>query len=145
MKIKYLAVLVAAIIHWILGGVWYGVLFTNKFIQLIGWDQAKLQQMESQGPGKELGIAFIMSLVLCYILAHFIQYAKAKSAMGGAQVAFWLWLGFIVTTNIATVLFEERPMGLYLINIGYQFVACVIAGVILAVWRSREPVEAVPA
>ncbi|MEO8433831.1 MAG: DUF1761 domain-containing protein [Pyrinomonadaceae bacterium] len=143
MKIKYLAVLVAAILHWILGGVWYGVLFTNKFIQLIGWDQAKLQQMESQGPGKELGIALIMSLVLCYILAHFVQYTRSTTAMGGAQTAFWLWLGFIVTTNIATVLFEERPMGLFLINISYQFVGCVIAGMILAVWRSREAAEVV--
>lgn len=143
MKIKYLAVLVAAILHWILGGVWYGVLFANKFIQLIGWDQAKLQQMQNQSSGKELGIAFIMSLVLCYILAHFIQYTRATTATGGAQTAFWLWLGFIVTTNIATVLFEERPMGLFLINISYQFVGCVIAGMILAVWRSREAAEPV--
>jgi len=135
MKIKYLAVLVAAIIHWVLGGVWYGVLFKNKFIE-------QLQQMAEQGSGTELGIAFIMSLVLCYILAHFVQYTRATTAMGGAQTAFWLWLGFIVTTNIAGVLFEQRSFGLYLINIGYQFVACVIAGVILAVWRSREAAEA---
>lgn len=142
MKIKYLAVLVAAIIHWMLGGIWYGVFFKNKFIELIGWTPAQLQQMAEQGSGKELGIAFIMSLVLCYILAHFVQYTRATTAMGGAQTAFWLWLGFIVTTNIAGVLFEQRSFGLYLINIGYQFVACVIAGVILAVWRSRQPAEA---
>jgi uncharacterized protein DUF1761 len=143
MKIKYLAVLVAAILHWILGGVWYGVLFANKFIQLIGWNEAKLQEMQNQSAGKELGIAFIMSLVLCYVLAHFIQYTKATTAMGGAQTAFWLWLGFIVTTNIAGVLFEERSMGLFLISIGYQFVGCVIAGMILAAWRSRQPAEVV--
>lgn len=142
MKIKYLAVLVAAIIHWVLGGIWYGVFFSTKFIELMGWNPAQLQQMAEQGSGKELGIAFIMALVLCYILAHFVQYTRATTAMGGAQTAFWLWLGFIVTTNIAGVLFEQRSFGLYLINIGYQFVACVIAGVILAVWRSRQPVEA---
>ena len=45
MKIKYLAVLVAAIIHWVLGGIWYGVFFKNKFIELIGWTPAQLQQM----------------------------------------------------------------------------------------------------
>ena len=143
MKIKYLAVLVAAIVHWVVGGVWYGLLFADKFVQLIGWDQAKVQQMQNRGPGKELAIAFIMALVLCYILAHFVQYTKSTTAMGGAQTAFWLWLGFIVTTNIAGVLFEERSMGLFLINISYQFVGCVIAGMILAVWRSREPAVAV--
>jgi cytochrome b561 len=139
MKIKYLAVLVAAIIHWILGGVWYGVFFTNAFMSRITPQQ--LQRMQSQKEGMALGIAFIMSLVLCYILAHFVQYTKAKSAMAGAQTAFWLWLGFIVTTNIAIVLFEGRPRGLFLINVAYQFVACIVAGVILAVWRTREPQE----
>jgi hypothetical protein len=139
MKIKYLAVLVAAIIHWLLGGVWYGVLFKNPFMSRITPQQ--LQQMHSVNEGMALGTAFIMSLLLCYILAHFIQYTKARSAMAGAQTAFWLWLGFIVTTNIATVLFEARPRGLFLINVAYQFVACIIAGVILAVWRSREVAE----
>jgi len=141
MKIKYLAVLVAAIVHWLLGGLWYGVLFKNKFMELIGWSPEKLQQMAKQSEVKSLGIALLMSLVFCYILAHFVQYTKATSAAGGAQTAFWLWLGFIVTTNIATVLFEDRPLGLYLINMGYYFVASVIAGMILAAWHPREAAE----
>lgn len=139
MKIKYLAVLVAAIVHWLLGGLWYAVLFKNPFMARVTPQQ--LQQMQNQSEGRALGIAFIMSLVLCYILAHFVQYTKAKSVMDGAQTAFWLWLGFIVTTNIATVLFEARPRGLFLINVAYQLVACIIAGVILAVWRPREAAE----
>ncbi|HEY3027844.1 MAG TPA: DUF1761 domain-containing protein [Pyrinomonadaceae bacterium] len=141
MKIKYLAVLVAAIVHWLLGGLWYGVIFKNKFIELIGWSPEKLQQMANQSEGKALGIAFLMSLVFCYILAHFVQYTRATTAAGGAQTAFWLWLGFIVTTNIATVLFEDRSLGLYFISMGYYFVASVVAGAILAAWHPREPVE----
>jgi hypothetical protein len=62
--------------------------------------------------------------------------------MAGIQTAFWLWLGFIVTTQAATVIFELRPLGLYLLNIGYQFVGCALAGAILAVWRTRETTEA---
>jgi hypothetical protein len=70
------------------------------------------------------------------------QYTKAKSALDGVQTAFWLWLGFIVTTQLATVVFEERKLGLYLLNIGYQFFGCAIAGLILAVWKTREAKEA---
>ncbi|MDX6613661.1 MAG: hypothetical protein QOD75_2847 [Blastocatellia bacterium] len=140
MKIKYLAVLVAAIVHWLLGGVWYGVLFKNPFMTRITPQQ--LLRMEGQNEGMALGVAFVMSLLLCYILAHFIHYTKARSAMAGAQTAFWLWLGFIFSTNIATVLFEARPRGLFAINVAYQLVACIIAGIILAVWRPREVLEA---
>ena len=139
MKIKYLAVLVAAILHWILGGVWYGVLFKNPFISRVTPPQ--WVRMQNQSEGMALGVAFVMSLLLCYILAHLIHYTKAKTAMAGAQTAFWLWLGFIFSTNISTVLFEARPRGLFLINVAYQLVACIVAGIILAVWRSREVVE----
>ncbi len=141
MKIKYAAVIVATLVHYILGGLWYSVFFASKFIQLIGWTPQQMEQMQKQGPGKELAIAFVTSLVLVYILAHFVQYTKATTAMDGIQTAFWLWLGFIVTTNSATVLFEQRPLGLFLINMGYQFVGCALAGAILAVWRPQENTE----
>jgi hypothetical protein len=144
MKIKYPAVLVAALVHYILGGLWYSpLLFGNKFVQIINWPPDKLAEIERQSHVKELAIALVTSLVLVYILAHFVQYTKATTAMAGIQTAFWLWLGFIVTTQLATVIFEQRPLGLYLLNIGYQFVGCALAGAILAVWRSQE--AAVPA
>jgi hypothetical protein len=143
MKINYPAVIVAAIVHWILGAVWYGV-FGNKFIELIGWSPEKLAAVQSQNHIREYVLAFLSSLVLVYILAHFVQYTKATNAVGGLQTAFWLWLGFIVTTQSATVLFEERKPGLYLLNIGYQFIACCLAGVILAIWRTRTATASAP-
>lgn len=139
MKIKYPAVIVATLVHFILGGLWYSpLLFGNKFLQIIAWTPQQLEQIEAQSHAKELIIAFVSSLVLVYILAHFVQYTKATNALAGIQTAFWLWLGFIATSNIATVLFELRPLGLYLINVSYQLVACALAGAILAVWRPQE-------
>jgi len=141
MKINYPAVLVATVVHFLVGGLWYGLLFSNKFVELIAWSPEKLKEMENHNPAKELTIAFISALILVYILAHFVQYTKARTAVDGIQTAFWLWLGFIATTQLATVVFEERKLGLYLIKVGYQFVACALAAVILAVWRPRESKE----
>ena len=93
MKIKYPAVIVATLVHYILGGLWYSpLLFENKFIQLINWSPEQLRQVQTQSHVKELVIAFVMSFILVYILAHFVQYTKATSAIGGIQTAFWLWL-----------------------------------------------------
>lgn len=142
MRINYLAVLVAALVHFVIGGLWYGLIFGNKFIQLMGWSPEKLQQVANQSHGKDYLIAFLSSLVLVYILAHFVQYTKARKISDGMQTAFWLWLGFVATTQLASVTFEERNAGLYLLNIGYQFVACLICGAILAVWRPRETRDA---
>ena len=80
MKIKYPAVIVAAIVHFILGGLWYSpILFGNKFIQLINWTPEHLKEVENQSHAKELVIAFIMSLILVYILAHKSREAAAAS------------------------------------------------------------------
>jgi hypothetical protein len=138
MKINYPAVLVAAIVHFIIGGLWYGLIFGNKFIELIAWTPAQLQEIQNQSHVKEYAFAFLCSLVLVYILAHFVQYTKAKGAADGMQTAFWLWLGFVATTQLATVIFEQRRLGLYLLNVGYQLVAGLICGAILAAWKPRE-------
>jgi hypothetical protein len=137
MKIKYPAVLVAAIAHWILGAVWYGI-FSRQFVALMDWSPETALAITNQSHTKEYLTAFVSSLILVYILAHFVQYTNARNAVGGLQTAFWLWLGFIATTQIATVVFEGRKPGLYLLNIGYQLVACSVAAVILSVWRPRE-------
>ena len=137
MKINYPAVLVAAILHWILGAVWYGI-FSNKFIELMAWTPEQMRELESQSHTKAYVMAFLSSLVLVYVLGHFVQYTKASTLTGGLQTAFWLWLGLIATTQLATVIFEGRKPGLYLLNIGYQLVACLAAGAILALWKPRE-------
>ena len=138
MKIKYPAVIVATLAHYILGGLWYSVLFGKKFIELINWTPEQLRQVESQSHTKELVLAFVMSLVLVYVLAHFVNYTKATSALAGIQTAFWIWLGFVVTTQAPTVIFEGRSFGLFAINVAYQLVGCAIAGAILAIWRTQE-------
>ncbi|HEY8184685.1 MAG TPA: DUF1761 domain-containing protein [Pyrinomonadaceae bacterium] len=145
MKINYPAVIVATLVHYILGGLWYSpLLFGNKFLQIVPWTPEQKAQVEATAHVKELVIAFVMSLVLVYILAHFIHYTKAKNWRGGIETAFWLWLGFITTTQLATVIFELRPLGLYLINIGYQLVGCALAGLILAVWKPQEATQPAP-
>ena len=144
MKINYPAVLAAAVAHFIIGGLWYGLLFSNKFVELIGWSPERLKEMESRNPTKQMVIAFLTGLILVYVLAHFIRYTGAWTALQGLETAFWLWIGFVATTQLATVIFEERPLGLYLLNIGYQFVGCAVGGIILAVWQRREVKEVSP-
>jgi hypothetical protein len=141
MKINYLAVIVAAVVHFIIGGLWYGFLFANTFIDIVG--RAQLEQMAADSHWSQYLVAFVTSLVLVYILAHFIQYTGSKTVAGGMQTAFWLWLGFVVTTQLSSVIFEQRRLGLYLLNIGYQLVACLICGVILAAWKPRTANNAV--
>jgi hypothetical protein len=143
MKINYAAVVVSAIVYWVLGGLWYSpVLFGGKFIEIMRWSPEQLARIEAEGAGAQLALAFVGSLVAAYVLAHIVRYTSAESATDGAKTGLWLWLGFIVTTNLNTVFFEFRPLGLYLINIGYHLVAFLAMGALLAVWRKRSEAKA---
>jgi hypothetical protein len=134
MKLNYLAVIVAAVAHWILGGAWYGVL-NKPFSRFIGSE--KMKELETRSEAKAFILAFVSSLVLSYLLARFLRHTEANSAIDGLKTTFLLWLGFIATTQLLTVLFEGRHVGLYLLNVGYQLVACSAAGLILVLWKPR--------
>ena len=134
MKINYLAVIVSAVVHWILGGAWYGI-FSKPFTGFIG--EEKMKDLETRSEAKAFILAFVSSLILSYLLARFLRYTEARTAVDGLRVAVMLWLGFIAASQLLTVLFEGRHFGLYLLNIGYQLVACSAAALILVAWKAR--------
>ena len=139
MKINYPAVFVSALAYWALGALWYSpLLFERPFVALKGWTPEQLAAVEAQSHAGGVGLAFVTSLVLAYVLAHFVRFVGAEDARKGALAGFWLWLGFVATTNLSTVLFEGRPAGLYLINNGYHLAGLLGMGAMLAAWRRRE-------
>lgn len=137
MRINNAAVLVSALAYWMLGAVWYG-LFSGPFVALMRWTPEQVARIQAEGAGREIGVALLASLLTSYVLAHFVKFTGAETASKGAQAGFWLWLGFVLTTNLNTVLFEFRPLGLYLINSGYHLVGLLGMGALLAVWKRKE-------
>ncbi len=132
------AVIVAAIIPMIIGALWYSpVMFAKKWMALIGKTEEEIKK--SMNPMKMYGLSFIAYLVMAYVLAHIVIYSTAytgSSGFGaGMQAGFWIWLGFVLTTNSSTVLFESRPSGLYWMNVFYYLVCILLMGGLLAVWR----------
>ena len=139
MRINYPAVFVSALAYWALGALWYSpLLFARPFIALMRWTPEQLASVDAQGAGAQIVVALLTSLVLAYVLAHFVKFTGAETVKSGALTGFWLWLGFVATSNLETVLFESRPLGLYLINNGYHLVGLLGMGSLLAVWRRRD-------
>lgn len=133
--VNFWAVLVAAVVQFVIGSVWYSpLLFAKPWMKLMKIDMANMKPAAKDMAGIFLG-SIVGSLIMCYILAHFIAYAGVTDVAGGLQLGFWVWLGFIVTTHINSVFYEKRPFPLFLINAGHYLASLLAAGVILAVWR----------
>jgi hypothetical protein len=138
--INYLAVLVAGIVIFVLGGLWYSpALFAKRWIALQGRTE---EQMRAQAAAANMPVmylsaficGFVTAWVMAMILGH-IGISMPLSAGHGAMVGFMCWLGFAAATSYGTALFSGKPKQLWLIDSSYNLVSFVLAGIILAVWR----------
>lgn len=140
LPINWLAVLVAGIVIFILGGLWYSqVLFAKRWIALQGRTE---EQMRAQAAAANMpamyASAFLTALIIAWVMALvFAHIAKdvPMNAAHGALFGALLWLGFAATTSYATALFSGKPRQLWFIDSAYNLVSFVLAGIILAVWR----------
>jgi hypothetical protein len=141
--INYFAVLVSALLVFMLGALWYSpVMFSKAWIKGMDWSDEKVKAMQDHGPGsKPFIISFTGSLIMAFVTAHMVDFMKVvfgDSGMSnlaiGLTCAFWLWLGYIATYSLNTVAYEDKSWQFYFINTGYQFVGLMIMGGLNAVW-----------
>ena len=134
--INYLAVLVASVVAFALGALWYSpVLFAKPWMAAIGKTAEEIKaEQEGQSMAVTYGLTFVAWLVTAFVLAHFVDYTVSTTIAGGLQTGFWTWLGFMITYEVIHGLFEGRDMRLYFINSGYHLVAMLIMGGVLAAW-----------
>ncbi len=137
--INYLAVLVAAIASMVTGFLWYGPLFGKQWVALSNMSPAQMEKAKSGGMGKTYLIACIGSLLMSYVLAHAIVFAGAymqvEGVMLGVTAGFFNWLGFVAPVSLGSVLWEQRPWKLWVINNSYNLITLMVMGVILALWQ----------
>ena len=133
--VNYLAVFAAAVVGMALGALWYSpVLFGKTWMSLTGLSEETLTKAKEKGMAKSYLIGFIGTLIMSYVLAHITSYASATTFLEGSLAGFWIWLGFIAPVALGTVLWEGKPVKLYILNTSYYLVALVLMGAILAVW-----------
>lgn len=133
--INYAAVLVAAIVSFIVGFLWHGPVFGKQWMKLSGITEKEMKEAQKQSMAPRILGAFVQQLVMSFVLAHFVYAWNVTDLSGALQLAFWIWLGFIATVLLNGVLWEKRTVNLYLFNIVYHFVALAVMTAVLALWK----------
>jgi len=135
-KINYLAVVACGVSNMVLGFLWYGPLFGKTWMGYLGWSPDRIGRIKKEiNMGVNYGVSTVGALITAYVLAHFLQYARAASLPHGLMTAFWAWLGFMLPVMIGSVLWERKPWGYLALNAGYQLVAVAVMSIILTAWK----------
>ena len=136
--INYLATLAAGVSNMILGYLWYGPLFGKQWIVWSGMNQQGLDAAKTKGVAKSYVLMFLGALVMAYVLAHVIvfggTYTQTTGISAGISSAVWSWLGFIAPVTLGTVLWDNKPWKLWVLNNGYNLVGLILMGIILSLW-----------
>ncbi len=132
--INLLAVLIATILGFGLGTLWYSPrLFGKQWLAALGVEEE--DPPAELSPARTYGTRFVTTLVAAYIMARILVISGTTTLVSGFEMGFLIWLGFVATFTLDAVLFEKRSFKLYLINGSYYLVNLMLMGAVLGLWH----------
>jgi hypothetical protein len=127
LDIDWLAVLVAAVVTFVLGGVWYGPLFEKV------WRAAEGRADPQTGRQKHPALVYGLSFVLMLIAAMALAVAIGPDPTVTRSVSFGLvvGVGWVATSFGVNYLFAGRRFALFAVDAGYNVVLFALMGLII--------------
>lgn len=131
--INWLAVLAAGLAYFLLGALWYTVFFGKK------WQSYNSAIVSSPDAKKGAATIMLVSFILMLISAFGLSLIVTRLYLSGWEVGLKLGIltgvCFAGTAVSISYLYEKRPLGLHLINIGYNLAGNIIAAMIVSCWK----------
>lgn len=135
--INFIAVFVAAVTCFVIGFLMHGPVAGKLWMRLANIHPTGKEKMSDMFPMMIQN--FIMNLSTAYMLANIIfavasYYDNVGNIVGGMGIAFWTWLGFVVTSTSMDVIWMGRSKKLWLFEIGSSLLCFLAMGAVLASW-----------
>lgn len=111
-------------------------MFGNEWIRLNGWSKKDMQKNQKRDMKKPIILGFITTWVMAFVLAEVIALLNLGLGVSGLSAgikgALMLWVGFVATVMMGSVLWEMKPWKLYFINAGHYLVIMLVMGIIIS-------------
>jgi len=130
-KHQIIMILVSAVVQWLLGWLWYGVVFRKSWRTMVGFAEGE----KPKNSVFAMITAFVACLLLSYVLVHVLGWAGANTFTGGAKLAIICWLGFMAPPLFTQHITENRRVNLFGINAAYWLLAMALGGGLLAAFH----------
>lgn len=130
--INYLAVVVAMIASYVFGSLYYMAL-SKPWMAAVGKAEAELKANMN---AVTFVTAAIAQLVMAFMLAGMMGHlgAEAVSLYGGLITAFWVWIGFVLTTLVVNHGFQGAKRMLTVIDGGHWLGVLLIQGAVIGLF-----------
>ena len=132
---NWIAIIVSALVAFVVGAIWYGPLFKNKWMAETGMTEEKAK--EGNMP-LVFGLSFLFAILISFFLYNFVWHheeVEFHTFQHGAFHGFFLAILIVLPTLGTNALYEQKSWSYILINVGYWLVTITLMGGILNIWR----------
>ena len=77
------------------------------------------------------GITFLCQLVMAYMMAGVMGHLGQISVKGGVITALFVWIGFILTTQVVNHRFQMQKWSLTIIDCGHWLGVLIVMGIVI--------------
>jgi hypothetical protein len=116
---NFLAILVAALSGFLIGGIWYGPLFGKVWQREAGVSQ---EAMGETSPYKLFGLTFLFSVLSAVFLGHLLASTGVSKPHVIMMISVGVAIGFIIPAFGTNYLFGRKSGTLFVIDAGYWVV-----------------------
>jgi len=126
------AIVLAAVVSFMFGWLWYGILFPKQWMAAAGKTEADLKAQGGPTPTPFV-ISFVALLVMAWVLAGVIGHlgTGAISLRSGVIAGALMWLGFVATTLAVNHTFQGAKPILTLLDGGHWLGVLLLQGAVI--------------
>lgn len=129
-EINWLAVVVATLASFMLGGLWYSKrLFGKAWMQEVGLTD---ELVNKSNGARTFGGTFALQFVAAVAFAALLE---GGDWLAGLATGLWVGVFWVASAYGVTYLFEQRALRLWLINAGYYMVLYALMGAIIGAFN----------
>jgi hypothetical protein len=129
--LNWLAIGVSAVAYFVLGSLWFGLLFGKKWMSL-----ARVNPEDGKGKmGMLMGSAVLGAIIGSFGMAVLISILGIVSVAAAVKLSLLIGGCFIFAPMGVNFMFENRPVALLIIDAGYPTVGIMVCSIILSMWH----------
>lgn len=134
-QVNLWAVLVATLVYFILGSLWFSVLFGGVWSKEVEKLGILIKDPAKSTIAAKMFQTFVGNAIAAVSMAYIVFISHSYHWIAGMKLGLLCGIGFAAVGMIIAYTWESRSMKLQTIDTGYAVVGITLCGIILAAWR----------
>ncbi len=133
--VNYPAVFVAALAYFVLGALWYSLLFGKYWGKGIEEMGIKMTKPDKGKMGIMMLKSFLANLLCAFAMAYFLGLVGVYNLHTGVKIGIAGGCGLALASQLMVANWQGTKTSVIIVDAGYQILGSILVSVIIAMWH----------